>query len=284
MRALAAGYRLSDLRFALRTWRAEQLAEIDRTTARGEKLWVRITSRIPILSAVVSLSAATAIAILTPQQGLVTAVLLVGQLATFAGVASAAMLSTLGKPMIPTSLYRRAIGVARGWLWNSRVGNWLAERLAPKRGGVPLAAFRPTEMALEVAIDDLFAALPDPYRESLRDLPAIARRLTARATELRETIATVTTAGGASIDADPALSKAKGATALRLTETVTALERLRIGLLRLHAGVADLQPVTTALEAARAIDLDVKRLVDGQAEVSGVRRALSFERRSPSPA
>jgi hypothetical protein len=186
--------------------------------------------------------------------------------------------------MIPPSLYRRAIGVARGWLWNSRVGNWLAERLAPKRGGVPLAAFRPTEMALEVAIDDLFAALPDPYRESLRDLPAIARRLTARATELRETIATVTTAGGASIDADPALSKAKGATALRLTETVTALERLRIGLLRLHAGVADLQPVTTALEAARAIDLDVKRLVDGQAEVSGVRRALSFERRSPSPA
>ena len=51
-----------------------------------------------------------------------------------------------------------------------------------------MAAFRPTEMALEVAIDDLFAALPDEYRESLRDLPSIARRLTLRVTELLEVL------------------------------------------------------------------------------------------------
>jgi hypothetical protein len=74
------------------------------------------------------------------------------------------------------------------------------------------------------------------------------------------------------------------ASAARLKETVTALERLRLSLLRLHGGLADLQPVTTALEAARSIDRDVGRLVEGQAEVSGVRRILSFERRSPSPA
>jgi serine/threonine-protein kinase len=49
-------------------------------------------------------------------------------------------------------------------------------------------------------------------------------------------------------------------------------------------GLAHLRPVTTALEAARAIDRDVGRLVEGQAEVSGLRRVLSFERRSPSPA
>ena len=35
---------------------------------------------------------------------------------------------------------------------------------------------------------------------------------------------------------------------------------------------------------ARAVDRDMERLVEGQAEVSGVRRILSFERRSPSPA
>jgi hypothetical protein len=140
-------------------------------------------------------------------------------------------------------------------------------------------------MALQVAIDDLFAALPGEYRESLRDLPAIARRLTARATDLRTTIDRVNaTAGGASTAANQALEKVKSAHALRLTETVTALERLRIGMLRLHGGLADLRPVTTALEVARAIDRDVGRLIEGQADVSGVRRALSFERRSPSPA
>jgi hypothetical protein len=61
-----------------------------------------------------------------------------------------------------------------------------------------------------------------------------------------------------------------------LKETVTALERLRIGLLRLHGGLADLRPVTTALEAARAIDRDIGLLVEGQAEVSGVRRLPEF--------
>jgi hypothetical protein len=76
----------------------------------------------------------------------------------------------------------------------------------------------------------------------------------------------------------------KGANASRLRETVTALERLRIGLLRLHGGVADLRPVTTALDVARTIDRDMARLIEGQAEVSGLRRVLSFERRSPSPA
>jgi len=59
---------------------------------------------------------------------------------------------------------------------------------------------------------------------------------------------------------------------------------LGLGLMRLHGGIADLRPVTTALEAARLVDRDMERLGEGQAEVSGVRRILSFERRSPSPA
>ena len=144
-----------------------------------------------------------------------------------------------------------------------------------------MAAFRPTEMALEVAIDDLFAALPDEYRELLGELPAIARRLTARAAELREAL---TIDVGPESDPDHTWQKLKNANSVRLKETVTALERLRLGLLRLHGGMADLRPVTTALDAARAIDRDVHRLVEGQAEVSGVRRLLSFERRTPSPA
>jgi serine/threonine-protein kinase len=284
-RALAAGYRLSDLRFALRTWREERVAEIDRAAA-SEKLWVRIVNKVPLLSLVVTLGAPWFMTLGGPSMSTAGPVFALSRLALLAGVASLATLATFGHPLLPTSLHRGLLGRARSWLWNSKVGGWLAARLAPKGGGVPLAAFRPTEMALEVAIEDLFAALPAEYRENLRDLPAIARRLTARATELRATMDRVaaTAGGGDSIASDQALGKLKSAHATRLTETVTALERLRIGMLRLHGGLADLRPVTTALEVARAIDRDVERLVDGQADVSSVRRALSFERRSPSPA
>ena len=274
-RALAAGYRLSDLRFALRTWSAERIGELDRGR---ETPLVTIASWIPLQSAFLYLMSLVS---LFSSPMFTWPAVVMGKLAVFAGVTSLAGLSVFGLPLVPKWLQRRMIGRARGWLWNSRFGSWLADRLAPKGGGVPLAAFRPTEMALEVAIDDLFAALPDEYRDSLRDLPAIARRLTARAAELRDAL---TIDVGPESDPDHTWQKLKKANSAQLKETVTALERLRLGLLRLHGGMADLRPLTTALDAARAIDRDVHRLVEGQAEVSGLRRVLSFERRSPSPA
>ena len=274
-RALAAGYRLSDLRFALRTWSAERIGELDR--GRETRL-ARIASWIPLQSALLYLTSLVALFSSPPFPW---PAVVMGKLAVFAGVTSLAGLSVFGLPLVPKWLKRRMIGRARGWLWNSRFGSWLADRLAPKGGGVPLATFRPTEMALEVAIDDLFAALPDEYRGSLQELPAIARRLTARARELREAL---TIDVGPESDPDHTWQNLKNADSARLKETVTALERLRLGLLRLHGGLADLRPVTTALEAARVVDRDMERLVEGQAEVSGVRRILSFERRSPSPA
>jgi len=282
-RALTAGYRLSDLRFALRAWESERRAELDRASS-SEKRWVRIASRIPLISALVYLGGASLLLLQDPGPSTVPTAVAVGNLTVFVGIVSLATLSVFGLPLVPRSLHRRMIGRVRGWLWNSRLGNWLAERLAPTGGGVPLTAFRPTEMALEVAIDDLFAGLPDEYRESLGDLPAIARRLTAHASELREAVAIGSKAGGDSASTDQEWEKSKVANAARLKDTVTALERLRIGLLRLHGGLTDLRPVTTALEAARVIDRDLGNLVEGQAEVSRVRRVLSFERRSPSPA
>ena len=181
-RALAAGYRLSDLRFALRTWSAERIGELDR--GRETRL-VRIASWIPLQSAL-PVSHEFSRAVLVPSVHL--ACRRCGEARRVRRITSLAGLSVFGLPLVPKWLQRRMIGRARGWLWNSKFGSWLADRLAPKGGGVPLAAFRPTEMALEVAIDDLFAALPDEYRDSLHDLPAIARRLTARAAELREAL------------------------------------------------------------------------------------------------
>jgi len=205
-RALAAGYRLSDLRLALRTWRAERIAEVDRRG--GGSLLVRIASTIPLLSAV-GYFAGSSVLLITPGLPFVWPAVLLTKLSVFTSVASLATLSVFGLPLIPKSLSRRLVGRVRGWLWNGRFGSWLADRLAPKGGGVPLAAFRPTEMALEVAIDDLFAALPDEYRESLLDLPAIARRLSARATELRDAVFVEAAAS------DPAWEKVRSTSAAR---------------------------------------------------------------------
>jgi serine/threonine-protein kinase len=157
----------------------------------------------------------------------------------------------------------------RDRLWNSRAGEWLARRLgAPERtravgGGV----FRATEAALGVAASDLFAALPKAYREELAELPAIVAALEARAAEARAEIdALAALVPSGSSDAE-VLAARRDAAAAHLSESVAALEGIRLDLLRLHAGASDLAPLTTLLDAARLLDEDVSRLVDAQREV-----------------
>ena len=69
----------------------------------------------------------------------------------------------------------------------------------------------------------------------------------------------------------------------RLAETVANLEGIRLDLLRLHAGSSDLAPLTTLIDAARALGEDVSRLADAQQEVdSEVRRPIG-PGRIPTP-
>jgi len=51
---------------------------------------------------------------------------------------------------------------------------------------------------------------------------------------------------------------------------VTALENLRLDLLRLRAGVGDVADLTAALEAARSVSAEIGHLVAGRAEVEAV--------------
>jgi serine/threonine-protein kinase len=55
----------------------------------------------------------------------------------------------------------------------------------------------------------------------------------------------------------------------QLAGSVAALEGIRLDLLRLHAGASDLAPLTTLMDAARALGDDIARLADAQREVSG---------------
>ena len=158
----------------------------------------------------------------------------------------------------------------RDRLWNSRAGEWLARRLgAPERSrAVGGGVFRATEAALGVAASELFAALPKPYREQLSELPAIVEALEARAAEARaeiDVVAALVPSG--SSDAE-VLAVRRNAAAAHLAESVAALEGIRLDLLRLHAGATDLAPLTTLIDAARALGDDVGRLADAQREVN----------------
>ncbi len=157
----------------------------------------------------------------------------------------------------------------RDRLWNSRAGEWLARRLgAPERSrAVGAGVFRATEAALGVAASELFAALPEAYRQQLSDLPATVAALEARAAEARaeiELVAALAPSGSGSADV---LAARRSAAAARLAESVAALEGIRLDLLRLHAGAGDLAPLTTLIDAARVLGEHASRLADAEREV-----------------
>ncbi|MGZ8414174.1 MAG: serine/threonine-protein kinase [Gemmatirosa sp.] len=171
-------------------------------------------------------------------------------------------------------------------LWSGRTGEWLARRLgAPDRSrAVNVGAFRATEVALGVAASELFAALPPAYRDQLSELPRIVAALEARAAEARAEIDLVAAlAPYGSPDAE-ALGTRRNAASAHLTQSVAALEGIRLDLLRLHADADDLAPLTTLIDAARLLGEDVGRLAEARREVDAAtaRRPLG-PARIPTP-
>ena len=148
-------------------------------------------------------------------------------------------------------------------LWNSRAGEWFARRLgAPERSrAVDGGVFRATEVALGVAAADLFEALPTAYREQLAELPATVAALEARAAEARAELDLFAGLATSDFDDTDVLKTRRNAASAHLAASVAALERIRLDLLRLHAGGAvELTPLTTLIDAARLPGEDVRRL------------------------
>lgn len=180
-----------------------------------------------------------------------------------------AISNALDVQFIPTPIRKWWQTGIRERLWNSRAGEWLAKRLgAPEQSrSVGAGVFRATEAALGVAASELFAALPEAYRNELADLPAIVAALEAKAAGARAEIDVVAAlAPMGSVDAD-VLSTRRQVAAKQLSESVAALESVRLDLLRLHGGASNLQPLTTLIDAARLLGEDVSRLADAQEEV-----------------
>ena len=179
---------------------------------------------------------------------------------------------------------RRADVGGERWLkrMRGRMGRWIF-----KLGGFRLkgqlalggSTYRPTEMAIGLAADRLYEELPKETRRSLSGLPDTVRGLEADARSLRAQVAELNSVL-AELGDDPvapgeeARAKARAdVTATRdeaqsrLREAVTALETIRVGLLRMHAGESVLQSVTMELKAAKEISSDLEGLLEGHREV-----------------
>jgi serine/threonine-protein kinase len=180
-KALSAGYGLRDLRTALAAWQAERREELAFETNVEEPRWARLLRR---ATYVLSISGAVVFRQILHVRNIREAVIIasLGAGAVLAFTAS----NALGVRLISPRIKSKLIGFARSALWNSRIGEWAAKLLTPrKKSGAAQLDYRPTEMALGLAVGDLYAALPKAYREHLSDLPAIVERLEAHAAAAR---------------------------------------------------------------------------------------------------
>ncbi len=193
---------------------------------------------------------------------------------TFIGLGVAC--NVLEVQMLPAAIGSLIKSGLRDRLWRNKLGQWIARKLsAPERSQLAGAsAFRATEAALGVAAEELFAALPEEWREKLAELPATVKNLEARAAEARADINVVAALEASGADAEALAPRRKAASA-RLGESVAALEGIRLDLLRLHAGSGDLAPLTTLMDAVRVIGEDMNRLADAALEVQGALRKQS---------
>lgn len=172
---------------------------------------------------------------------------------------------------------RDVTGERRVKYWGSRFGRWLFKvagaGLSPRVAGAG-ATHRPTELAIAFAAEDLYAELPKAMQAALPGLPEVLKRLEqqaravrARIEELEQSLAEVgqgateesVAAHRAALVAD--LTATRDLARARLSESVAALETIRLDLLRLRAGAGSLDRITADLAAAGEIGATVDRLL-----------------------
>ncbi|MDX2183869.1 MAG: serine/threonine-protein kinase [Gemmatimonadaceae bacterium] len=269
-RQFRAGYTLADLREALAVARRERDATEALTRAEHEPRGHR-PLRLATVAAGTWLATTFALVLsgVTHERQLGVMFVLVPLLTTLVLMAAS---NALDVQFIPDGVRRAWQAGLRERLWNSRVGQWLAKKLgAPERSrAVGGAVFRPTEAAIGLAASELYAQLPTAYQAQLHELPAVVTALEAQAAHARAEL-DVVAALAASANDEGALASRRAAAQRQLSSSVSALEQLRLGLLKMHAGTTDLAPMTTLIESARRVSDDVDRLLEARREVEGLR-------------
>jgi predicted Ser/Thr protein kinase len=294
-RALAAGLTIDDLRWGLRDYlrsrREEMSFDLDQPPSLPGKILRGIA-----YGGLAVLAGTTATLGFWPT---IASAKVLGYLAGISAIASLSA-TVLGLAIPGRRLSGEGYGRDRERFWNGRLGA-LATKIAGfwlKRplGGAAIAS-RPTEIAIGLAADHLFSALPKATRKQLGDVPALLRTLESDAQTLRARVAdldgriadlarvddparqstTLAARDGSALAAQRSsvlddLQRSRDQSAARLGNVVAALENIRLDLLRLHSGAADAQSITAIVEQTHRLARDVDVVIDAQKEVE---RALS---------
>ena len=166
--------------------------------------------------------------------------------------------------------------------WESKFGRWLGRMASINLRHRAIPAERATELKIAMSAESLFESLPKALRQSLGDVPEVVRTLQGRAHAAREQIAKLDAVLAGSGDGARASDKrdaltsdvkhARAAAETRLSELVTALETVRLDLLRLQAGIGSPDSITQDLAAAAAVGSDADRLIAALGEADAAMR------------
>ncbi len=185
---------------------------------------------------------------------------------------------------------RRGTGSMWTSLWSGPVGARLERMAGFRLGRRAVPADRPTELAIAMSAESIFTALPRALRDDLGDVPAVlheleahARLARARIGELDASIAEVSHGRGASVAGSATRHEAlladlgaqRNVADARLGELVTALENVRLDLLRLRSGGGTVEGITRDIAAARRVGDEADRLIAGANEVDALLRRVT---------
>ncbi len=173
--------------------------------------------------------------------------------------------------------------------WHGRFGKWLFAFAGFGLGAKQLPSrvtTRPTEIAIGMAVSGLFQSLPKATRDEMADLPDVlesletdARRLRSQVDEFDQLLALAgdvasdqslvreDSLAGQRYRAAARIRSARDEAQKRFSDTVAALENLRVDLLRMRAGTVNLESVTTNLGAARDLGRQIDRLLEAHREI-----------------
>ena len=168
-------------------------------------------------------------------------------------------------------------------VWTGRLGTFAFGLARKLHGAQPVGramTHRATELSLGMAAEQLYQSLPRDTQRALGDLPAVLERLQHAAQRLRgrydDLSAAVESPGmrGTPEELD-ALREERTLVHDKLTSAVGALETIRLNLLRLHAGSAAVEGLTTHIGIAEEVSAEIERMVAAQQDVDA---ALRFPR------
>ncbi|MFN8651028.1 MAG: serine/threonine-protein kinase [Gemmatimonadales bacterium] len=276
-KVLAAGYTPNDLVLAIRSYAERRQEELAFEIGKPPSALGRVIRRVTWVAFVGAIAGVFALPFVTP----VLKVFGYGWMGlALLAVGGAGLGTIIPGREIPA---RDRVATWQEKFWTSGVGRLLT-RMAGwrlKRTSAPEQTLhRPTEVALGEAADALFRALPGGQRQELKQLPEQIRYLSAQAQAMRRKLeelddliaqAAPDTLFGEKRDGDGGareLKEAREIWAKGLRETVTLLESLRVGLLKLHAGSAVPDTLTADLDAARDLRARLSLLADAHGSVS----------------